>query len=69
MITIKHRDYTFEASSINITEVEGKWSLWAKVNGGNSRKLMDGTLEEVSEYRNAIEFAIEHGRKIFKFEG
>ena len=69
MITIRHTNYTFEASSINVTEQDGVWSLWAKVAGGNSRKLLEGSEAEVKEYRDAIEYAIENGRKIFKFEG
>lgn len=67
MITIRHKDYTFEATSINIIERDGKWSLWAKVQEGNSRKLLEGSEAEIKEYREAIEYAVENGRKIFKF--
>lgn len=67
MITIKHKDYTFLAVSINIhDEGEGKATLWASKVDGYNMIIYKGTLEDAKEYRKAIEWAIGEGKKIFE---
>jgi hypothetical protein len=69
MITIKDRDYTFLAISINLhDEGDGTASLWATMPTGNSRKMISGPYENMKEYRLAIEWSISERKPIFELD-
>ena len=66
MIWIKTNDRSFSAISINVSEKEGELpSLWATRIDKVSYKVIEGDKEIVHEYREAIDYAVSKGEKVF----
>lgn len=66
MIWIKQDKRSFAVVSFN-THVEGeKYSIWGELMNGKTSKLKEGSQEEISEYKEALDFAIKNGHQVFE---
>ena len=66
MIWLNIGDKSYQATGINIS-IEGKVaSLWIEKPTGKTMKILSGDAEIIREHKEAIDFAVKEGHKIYE---
>ena len=69
MIWLILREQSHQIRSCNIHQEENEFQLWVtRPNGKNMKVLTSESLDEISDYKSGIDFAIENGHKTFKID-
>jgi hypothetical protein len=66
MIAIKVDNATHEAISYNTHIEDGTYQLWIARPNGKNLKIAEGTQAEMEELKSALDYAVEHNKRIFK---
>lgn len=67
MIWIIKGDESYEIAAVNIAKKANHVELWVTRTNGNGLKILENNnLEEVQEYKEAIDFAIQEGKRTFR---
>ena len=66
MIWLNIGDKSYQATGINIS-IEGSIaSLWIEKPTGKTMKILSGDVEIIREHKEAIDFAVKEGHKIYE---
>lgn len=67
MIWINAGERSYQATAINVgvSKQEGKYALWAERTTGKTIEIFTGDAETAKEHKEAIDFAIGNGHKIY----
>lgn len=68
MIWIVKDERSYQAIGANVAVSNGKYSLWIERPTGASVKIIEGDKEEVEEYKEAIDFAVKSGERLFEIK-
>ena len=68
MLWIVDGETSFKIIGCNIHNGEKVSQLWVTREGDKGLKLREGDMEEISMFKEAIDFAIETGSKVLKFK-
>ena len=67
MIWINLGSRSYQVTAVNIaTDKEAEASLWIERSNGSGIKALSGTLAEMEEHKNAIDFAVSKGYKTYE---
>lgn len=69
MIWINIGDKSYQATGINVaTDENGIASLWIEKPTGKTMNVLTATEDVVREHKEAIDFAVKEGHKIYEIE-
>lgn len=68
MIWIVKGERSYQAIGINVAEKDGVYSLWIERPTGSTVKLVEGTEQEMVEYKEAVDYAVKHGLTAFEIK-